>query len=69
MNTDQENQTADPHMHYNYSHEQILLSAFDYELRNHLPVKFANDDSEHNVRGIVEHYLRDRVAEIKSHWK
>lgn len=56
---------ADPHKSYHYSHEQVLITAFDYEIRNNLALNPKYD----NVRDIVESYLKDRIAEMKEHWK
>ena len=56
---------TNPHKHYNYSHDQILMTAFSYEMRNNLKLNPKYD----NVRDIVEAYLKERVDEIKDRWK
>lgn len=56
---------VDPHTQYSYSHDQILMTAFSYELRNNLALNPKYD----NVRDILETYLTERVNEIKDRWK
>lgn len=56
---------ANPHLDHNYSHDQILMTAFAYEIRNNLKLNPKYD----NVRDIVEAYLQERVEEIKTRWK
>ena len=58
-------ENIDPHKLYNYSHDQLLMTAFSYEIRNHLSL----DPKYDNVREIVEAYLQERVDEIKTRWK
>lgn len=55
----------DPHKTHNYSHDQMLLSAFGHELRN--TIALVNDRS--NELTIVENYLKQRIDEIKERWK
>lgn len=55
---------TDPHKTHSYSHDYILMTAFQHEI-NSLTVRKNND----NIRPIVEEYLRDRVKEIKDRWK
>ena len=55
----------DPHKTHSYSHDWMLMTAFDFELRNHLAVKYKHD----NEKAIIEQYLQDRVKEIKDRWK
>jgi hypothetical protein len=56
---------TDPHKTHSYSHDWMLMTAFDFELRNHLTVKYGNS----NEKVIIEQYLQDRVKEIKERWK
>lgn len=56
---------TDPHRTHNYSHDQMLLSAFGHELRN--TVRLVNDRS--NEMTIIESYLQKRIEEIKERWK
>lgn len=55
---------VDPHKTHSYSHEQLLMTAFDYEIKNNLRLNPKYD----NVRDIVETYLKERVGEIKQRW-
>lgn len=55
---------TDPHKHYSYSHDYILMTAFTHEIGS-LTVNKKND----NITPIVEEYLRNRVKEIKERWK
>lgn len=57
--------STNPHENHSYSHDQILLTAFDMEMRNHLKLNPKYD----NVRDIVESYLSERIREIKERWK
>ena len=54
-----------PHKTHSYSHDWMLMTAFDFELRNHLAVKCEKT----NEVAIIEQYLQDRVKEIKDRWK
>lgn len=56
---------ANPHLKYNYSHDQLLMTAFSYEIRNRLSL----DPKYDNVKEIVQEYLQERVDEIKDRWK
>ena len=56
---------TNPHKTHSYSHDWMLMTAFDFELRNHLAVK----DKNGNEKIIIEQYLQDRVKEIKECWK
>ena len=55
----------DPHSTYSYSHDQVLMTAFDYEIRNNLAVNPKYD----NVKEVIEGYLKERVTEIRERWK
>ena len=55
---------TDPHKTHSYSHDYILMTAFQHEI-NSLTVRKNND----NITPIIEEYLRDRVKEIKDRWK
>ena len=55
---------TDPHKHYSYSQDYILMTAFTQEI-NSLTIRKNND----NITPIVEEYLRGRVKEIKERWK
>lgn len=54
----------DPHKTYSYSQDQLLMTAFDYELRNTVALR-----DRTNELTIIEEYLRERVTEIKERWK
>lgn len=56
---------SNPHKTHSYSHDQMLLSAFGYELRN--TIALSNDHS--NELTIIETYLQKRIDEIKERWK
>lgn len=56
---------TDPHKTHSYSHDFMIMTAFDFELRNHLAVNYKQD----NEKMIIEQYLQDRVKEIKERWK
>jgi hypothetical protein len=56
---------TDPHQTHSYSNDWMLMTAFDFELRNHLAVKYTQD----NEKAIIEQYLQNRVKEIKDRWK
>lgn len=56
---------TDPHKTHSYSHDNMLMTAFDFELRNHIAVKCEKT----NEMAIIESYLQDRVNEIKERWK
>lgn len=54
----------DPHKTHHYSHEQLILSAYNLEIYH-----VRNNPKYDNVREILEQYMKDRVAEIKDRWK
>lgn len=56
---------TDPHKTHSYSHDWMLMTAFDFELRNHITVNCERT----NEMVIIESYLRDRLNEIKDRWK
>ena len=56
---------TDPHKTHSYSHDYMLMTAFDFELRNNLRLNPKYD----NVREIIEGYMNERVKEIKDRWK
>ena len=56
---------TDPHKTHSYSHDYMLMTAFDFELRNNLALNPKYD----NVREIVEDYMNERVKEIRDRWK
>jgi hypothetical protein len=56
---------TDPHKTHSYSHDYMLMTAFDFELRNNLALNPKYD----NVREIIEGYMNERVKEIKDRWK
>lgn len=55
---------TDPHMTYNYSHEQIIMFAYTQEIFH-----VRNNPKYDNVREILEQFMQDRVKEIKDRWK
>jgi hypothetical protein len=56
-------EATDPHATYNYSHDQILKSAFEMELQT-LKIK------DEVVNGdMVASYLSERIREIKERWQ
>lgn len=56
---------TDPHKTHSYSHDYMLMTAFDFELRNHIAVNCERT----NEISIIESYLQDRVKEMKERWK
>lgn len=56
---------TDPHKKHSYSHDYMLMTAFDFELRNHIAVNCERT----NEIAIIESYLQDRVKEMKERWK
>ena len=56
---------TDPHKTHSYSHDYMLMTAFDFELRNHIAVNCERT----NEMTIIESYLQDRVKEMKERWK
>jgi hypothetical protein len=56
---------TDPHKTHSYSHDYLIMNAFDFELRNNLRLNPKYD----NIREIVEGYMNERVNEIKERWK
>ena len=52
------------HTEHSYSHDYILVTAFQQEIGN----LTANKNCD-NIKPIVEEYLRNRVKEIKERWK
>lgn len=56
---------TDPHKTHSYSHDNMLMTAFDFELRNHIAVNCKRT----NEMAIIESYLQERVKEIKERWK
>ena len=55
----------DPHKTHSYSHDYMLMTAFDFELRNHIAVNCERT----NEIAIIESYLQERVNELKDRWK
>jgi hypothetical protein len=55
----------DPHKTHSYSSDYMLMTAFDFELRNHIAVNCERT----NEMTIIESYLQERVNEIKDRWK
>lgn len=55
---------TDPHKTHSYSHEQLILSAYNLELYN-----VRNNPKYDNVREILEQFMKDRIEEIKTRWK
>lgn len=55
----------DPHKTHNYSHDQLLLTAFGHEIRN--TIALTKDGS--NEMTIIREYLEKRIDEIKERWK
>lgn len=58
---------TDPHKTHSYSHDYLLMTAFEYELMNTLSQ--IKDPKVSAAKDIVEVYLRARVHEIKERWK
>jgi hypothetical protein len=56
---------TDPHKTHSYSHDWMLMTAFDFELRNHITVNCEQTNEMTIIRG----YLEERVKEIKERWK
>jgi hypothetical protein len=56
---------TDPHKTHSYSHDWMLMTAFDFELRNHISVNC----EETNEMTIIRGYLEERVKEIRDRWK
>jgi hypothetical protein len=56
---------TDPHKTHSYSHDWMLMTAFDFELRNHISVNCEQTNEMMIIRG----YLEERVKEIKERWK
>ena len=56
---------TDPHKSHSYSHDYMIMTAFDFELRNNLALNPKYD----NVRDILEQYMKDRVKEITERWR
>jgi hypothetical protein len=56
---------TDPHKTHSYSHDWMLMTAFDFELRNHISVNCEQTNEMTIIRG----YLEERVKEIKERWK
>jgi hypothetical protein len=56
---------TDPHKTHSYSHDWMLMTAFDFELRNHIKVNCEQTNEMTIIRG----YLEERVKEIKERWK
>lgn len=54
----------DPHKTHSYSHDQLLMTAFGYEIRNVIRL---SDSSNELV--MIEAYLQKRIDEIKERWK
>lgn len=55
----------DPHTTHNYSHDYMLMKAFDFELRNHIKCNC----EQTNEMAIIREYLESRVKEITNRWK
>ena len=56
---------TDPHKTHSYSSDYMLMTAFDFELRNHITVNCEKT----NEMAIISEYLENRVKEIKARWK
>lgn len=56
---------TDPHKTHHYSFDNMIMRAFDFELRNHIALKC----DKTNEMAIVRDYLEKRVKEIKERWK
>lgn len=56
---------TDPHKTHSYSNDYLLMTAFDFEIRNHIAVNCEKT----NEMAIIETYLQERVKEIKDRWK
>jgi hypothetical protein len=56
---------TDPHKTHSYSHDWMLMTAFDFELRNHISVNCEQTNEMTIIRG----YLEERVKEIRERWK
>jgi hypothetical protein len=56
---------TDPHKTHSYSHDWMLMTAFDFELRNHISVNC----EQTNEIAIIKEYMESRVKEIRDRWK
>lgn len=56
---------TDPHKTHSYSHDYMLMTAFDFEIRNNISVNCEKT----NEMTIITEYLEKRVNEIKARWK
>ena len=56
---------VDPHKTHCYSYDNMIMRAFDFELRNHIAVNCEKT----NEMAIVREYLEKRVKEIKDRWQ
>ena len=55
---------TNPHLTHNYSHEQIIKTAYTLDIYH-----VRNNPKYDNVREILEQFMKDRVEEITQRWK
>ena len=55
---------TDPHITHNYSHEQLIKTAYVWEIYH-----VRKNPKYDNVREIIEQYMQERVKEITERWK